>query len=122
MGRKMDRISEMAKDLGRLLGQTEEYRSLKQAISIVDEDKEVTEVRTELEGIELQIKDLINSGEEPDESVKQKYEESLSRLQTSTSYQRLVAAQANFDKVLVKVNQTIQTGIAEGAESRIIRP
>tara|TARA_Y100001934_G_C11634303_1_gene442536 strand:+ start:113 stop:481 length:369 start_codon:yes stop_codon:yes gene_type:complete len=122
MGRKMDRISEMAKDLGRVLGQTEEYRSLKQAISIVDEDKEVTEVRTELEGIELQIKDLINNGEEPDESVKQRYEESLSRLQTSTSYQRLVAAQANFDKVLVKVNQTTQTGIAEGAESRIIRP
>ena len=118
----MDRISEMAKDLGRLLGQTAEYRSLKQAISIVDEDKEVTEVRTELEGIELQIKDLINNGEEPDESVKQRYEESLSRLQTSTSYQRLVAAQANFDKVLVKVNQTTQTGIAEGAESRIIRP
>ena len=118
----MDRISEMAKDLGKLLGQTGEYKALKQAISIVDEDKEVAEVRTELEKIELQVKDLVSSGEEPDESVKKNYEESLSRLQTSTSYQRLVATQANFDKVLVKVNQTIQAGIAEGAASRIILP
>jgi hypothetical protein len=40
----------------------------------------------------------------------------------SPGYQRLVSAQANFDKVLLKVNQTIQAGIAEGAESRIIMP
>jgi hypothetical protein len=33
-----------------------------------------------------------------------------------------VSAQANFDKVLLKVNHTIQEGIAEGAESRIIMP
>ena len=118
----MDRISEMAKELGKLLGQTGEYQSLKQAISIIEEDKEVAEVRTDLEGIELQIKDLVSTGEEPDETLKKKYEESLGRLQTSTSYQRLVAAQTNFDKVLVKVNQTIQVGIAEGSESPIILP
>jgi|TARA_B110000263_G_scaffold71049_1_gene62006 cell fate (sporulation/competence/biofilm development) regulator YlbF (YheA/YmcA/DUF963 family) len=118
----MDRISEIAMDLGRLLGQSGEYQVLKQAISIVDEDTEVAEIRTKLESIELQIKDLVSSGSEPDESVKKTYEESLGHLQTSASYQRLVAAQANFDKVLVKVNQTIQSGMSVGAESRILLP
>jgi hypothetical protein len=54
--------------------------------------------------------------------VKSGYEEAVGRLQASATYQRLVSAQANFDKVLFKVNQTIQEGIAEGGESRIIMP
>ena len=54
--------------------------------------------------------------------MKSGYEGALERLQVSAGYQRLVSAQANFDKVLYKVNQTIQEGIAEGGESRIILP
>ena len=35
-------------------------------------------------------------------------------------YQRLVAAQSNFEKVMYKVNQTVAEGIEQGGESRII--
>ncbi len=118
----MTRMREMAKDLGRALAQTEEYQTLKQTIAGSADDRELAELRAELEGLEDQIEASLRGGNEPSDELKSGYEEAVGRLQTSATYQRLVSAQANFDKVLLKVNQTIQEGIAEGAESRIIMP
>ena len=118
----MIRMNEMAKDLGKALAQTEEYQTLKRAVSGTADDRELAELRTELEGFEGQIEAALGGGNEPTDEVKSGYEEAVGRLQVSAAYQRLVSAQANFDKVLLKVNQTIQEGIVEGAESRIIVP
>ena len=118
----MTRITEMAKDLGKALARTEEYQALRQTISSTADDRELAELRTELEGLEGQIETVLRAGTEPDAALKSGYEETVGRLQVSAGYQRLVSAQTNFDKILLKVNQTIQEGIAEGAESRIIMP
>ena len=118
----MTRMTEMAKDLGKALAQTEEYQTLKRTISSTADDRELTELRTELEGLEGQIEAALRGGNEPTEELKSGYEDAVGRLQASSTYQRLVSAQANFDKVLLKVNRTIQEGIAEGAVSRIIMP
>ena len=118
----MIRMNEMAKDLGKALAQTEEYQTLKRTVSDTADDRELAELRTELEGLEGQIEAQLRGGNEPTDEVKSGYEEAVGRLQASAAYQRLVSAQANFDKVLLKVNQTIQEGIVEGAESRIIMP
>ena len=118
----MSRMMEMAKDLGRALAQTDEYQILKVAVSSTEGDVEMAELRTELEGLERRIEEVLQGGSEPDDELKSTYEDAVRRLQSSSTYQRLVSAQANFDKVLLKVNHTIQEGIAEGAESRIIMP
>ncbi len=118
----MTRIREMAKDLGKALAQTEEYQALKLTVSGTADDPALAEMRTELEGLESQIEAALRHGNEPTEELKSGYEEAVGRLQASAVYQRLVSAQANFDKVLLKVNQTVQEGIVEGAESRIIMP
>ncbi len=118
----MTRVTEMAKDLGKALAQTEEYQALKRTVSDTTDDPELAELRTELESLEGQLEVALRGGDEPNEELKSGYEEAVGRLQVSAPYQRLVSAQANFDKVLFKVNQTIQEGIAEGAESRIIMP
>ena len=118
----MIRMNEMAKDLGKALAQTEEYQTLKRTVSDTADDRELAELRTELEGLEGQIEAQLRGGNEPTDEVKSGYEEAVGRLQASAAYQRLVSAQANFDKLLLKVNQTIQEGIVEGAESRIIMP
>ena len=118
----MTQMAEMAKDLGKALAQTEEYQVLKQTVSSTADDPELADLRTELEGLEGQIEAAMRGGEEPADELKSGYEDAVGRLQASTTYQRLVSAQANFDKVLLKMNQTIQEGIAEGAESRIIIP
>ena len=118
----MTRMMEMAKDLGRALAQTEEYQVLKRTVAGTADDRELAGLRTELEGLEGGIEAALRNGSEPAEELKTGYEEAVGRLQTNAAYQRLVSAQANFDKVLLKVNNTIQEGIAEGAESRIIMP
>ena len=118
----MTRMTEMARDLGKALAQTEECQTLKRTVSGTSDDRELAELRTELEGLEGQIEAALRGGNEPTEELKSGYEDAVGRLQTSAPYQRLVSAQANFDKVLLKVNQTIQDGIAEGSESRNIIP
>lgn len=47
-------------------------------------------------------------------------DELMSKVQGSMLYQRFVAANENFDKVMVQVNQWILEGIKKGATSSII--
>jgi hypothetical protein len=76
-------IAERAADLGRLVGQSDEYQALKRSNERL------------MEHLEL-------------------------RVQAHPAYQGVVAAQANFDKLMMKVNEWILDGIRKGADSRII--
>ncbi len=118
----MPNIDEMAKDLGQALGRTDEYRALKQAAEAVDEDRELVELKNELEKLESELMAQLRSGQEPDGTSRTKYEGLAESLQVRPAYQRLVAGQANFDKILQRVNDTIAKGIQEGASSRIVLP
>ena len=118
----MTRMMEMAKDLGNALARTDEYQVLKRTVSDAEGDAGMVELRAELEALEGKIEGALQGGSEPETALKESYEEAVGRLQSNSTYQRLVSAQANFDKILLKVNRTIQEGIAEGAESRIILP
>jgi cell fate (sporulation/competence/biofilm development) regulator YlbF (YheA/YmcA/DUF963 family) len=118
----MAKIMEMAKDLGQALGRTDEYQALKRAAEAVDDDRDLATLRTELEKLESQMVSALRSGREPEEGQKDRYEELARDLQAKPEYQRLVAAQSNFDKLLQKVNETISKGIQEGSQSRIILP
>lgn len=113
-------IMDMAKDLGGALARTDEYQALRRAAQAADDDREIVELKGTLEGLEGRIRTVLRGGGEPDEEVAREYEEAVSKLQANATYQRLVAAQANFEKVVQKVNDTIQKGLEEGADSRII--
>ncbi len=118
----MNRILEMARELGQSLGRTDEYRALARAAQGVDEERRLVELRNELEKLEGEMVTLLRTGREPEDAQKERYEELARELQATPEYQRLVSAQANFDKILQKVNETISNGIQEGGQSRIILP
>lgn len=118
----MEKIAEMARDLGQALGRTEEYKALKKAADAVDDDRELAELKTSLQALESELMTELRSGQEPSDEKKEEYEALAQKLQARPGYQRLVAAQSNFDKILQKVNETISRGIQEGGESRIIMP
>ncbi len=118
----MERLMEMATDLGRALAQGDEYKVLKMAVASADDDRAIAESRSELEALEKRIEEALRTGGEPDDELKKEYEDAVGRLQTNTKYQVLVSAQANFEKIILKVNQTIQEGIDKGSESRIVMP
>jgi cell fate (sporulation/competence/biofilm development) regulator YlbF (YheA/YmcA/DUF963 family) len=118
----MAALNDMAKKLGNALARTDEYQALKRAISEADDNREIAELRSELETLEGRIETALRAGREPDDEVREAYETAVGKLQSISTYQRLVAAQANFDKVVKKVNKTIQDGLQEGADSRIVLP
>ena len=116
------RFHQLADDLGQALGRTEEYKALKRAIGSIDEDAALADVRGDLGRLEGEIETAVRGGEEPSDEVKGQYEEAVAKLQASPTYQRLVVSQANFDKVMHKVNAVIAEGMEKGGQSRIIVP
>lgn len=113
-------IDEMARELGLALGRTPQYRDLRRAARRADDDRELVKLRNELSRLEERVAQSVQSGEEPPKEVAEEYESVFARLQASPVYQGLVAAQANFDRVLGRVNEGISKAIEEGANSRII--
>ena len=116
------RIEEMARDLGQALGRTEEYQALRKAASGVEEDRDLIGLKNELERLEAEIVTLLRDGKEPDPGTSERYDTLAQSLQVRPAYQRLVASQTNFDKVLQRVNDTIAQGIQDASQSRIILP
>lgn len=113
---------EKAREVGRLLGQTEEYKALQRARQGINEDRDTVELVNKLSELEGTMTSLLQQGKQPDEEMQKEYEETFSRLQGGSRYQALVAAQSNFDKILQKVNEEIGTGMEAGAQSSIILP
>lgn len=113
---------EKAKDVGRLIGQTDEYKALQKAQERLNEDRETVELVNRLSELEKQLQGMLQQGQQPSEEDQEEYQELMSELQGGPRYQAVVAAQSNFDKVVKKVNEKIGEGIEAGAASSIIMP
>ena len=99
---------------------TDEYKALKRASDAAEEDRELVEVRNRIGAIEAELEATLRAGKDPSEELRQSYQETAEELQGMAAFQRIVAAQTNFEKVMQKVNETVAMGIEEGAQSRII--
>ena len=113
-------IFDMAKDLGNSLARTDEYQALKRASDAAEEDRDLVELRNRIQSLEAELQATMQSGQEPSEEMKSSYGQVAEELQAMPAFQRVVAAQTNFEKVMYKVNETVAKGIEEGAKSRII--
>jgi cell fate (sporulation/competence/biofilm development) regulator YlbF (YheA/YmcA/DUF963 family) len=118
----MSSVEQMARELGQALGRTDEFQALNRATAGMDEDRELVELRNEIEKVESEVLALLQSGKEPEDDVRERYERLVQELQVRPGYQRFVVAQPNFDKLLHRVNDTISAAIQEGSRSRIILP
>jgi cell fate (sporulation/competence/biofilm development) regulator YlbF (YheA/YmcA/DUF963 family) len=117
-----DILSDKARELGRMLGQSSEYQALSKARERLSNDRAAVTSLNRLAELEDGLAGSLQRGEEPPEEMRTEYETVFSELQASPIYQSVVAAQSNFDKVLTRVNEDIGKGIDSGAQSRIILP
>jgi len=113
-------LNQMAKDLGAAIGRTDEYRALQRAIQAADEDRTFVEARSELQTLEGQMEADLRAGKELSEEIKGSYEGLMDRIQVNSKYQRVVASQSNFEKLMARVNAVIGDGMKEGGKSRIV--
>jgi hypothetical protein len=63
---------------------------------------------------------MLERGERPTQEMELQLDDLLCQVQVNATYQRLVVAQENFDKVMSRVNEWILQGIEKGAASPII--
>jgi len=113
-------IYDMARELGGALARTDEYQAFKRAMDATSDDRDLVELRNRIESLEASIEAELRAGKEPSDELKIAYGDATEELQRLAVYQRLVAAQSNFEKIMYKVNRTVAEGIEEGAQSRII--
>jgi len=108
-------IEDKAKELGRIIGQSSEYQAVKRANESLGDDREAVVLLRRMEA-----QRLIERGERPTEQMERDLDDLLTKVQTNPTYQRLVSAQENYDKLMMKVNDWIVDGIKKGATSSII--
>jgi len=117
-----ERIFEKAEELGRVISQIPEFAYLQAAHRDIGEDRDATEMLNKLRALQETLLEAVGRGEEPSADEEQEFSELQEKVQTSTRYQALISAQANFDKLMERVHQKIGEGIRKGEESRIIIP
>ena len=113
-------IDDKAEELGRLLGQTEEYKALRRASDRLREDAAVQKVIAEAEQLAQQIEQSAQQGQEPTKEQVDQYDKALQSVQGNPVYQQMVASQANFEKLMSKINARIYDGMKKGSASPII--
>ncbi len=113
-------LEDKAKELGRLIGQSAEYKAVKRANDALNEDKPAVALLRQMEQIRLDAQRMIERGEQPTEKMENQLDVLLGQVQGNTVYQNVVAAQENFEKVMTRVNEWILDGIKKGAASPII--
>ena len=113
-------LNERAVELGRLIGQTPEYQAVKRASDALNEDKEAIALLEKMERLRREAQQAIARGEQPTAEMEAELDALLSKVQVNPTYQRVIVANENFDKVMVNVNQWILEGIKKGATSSII--
>lgn len=113
-------IEDKAKELGRLIGQSSEYKEVKRASDALNEDKDTVTLLQRMDQLRVEAQRMIQRGERPTQEMEQELDRLLVQVQGRSAYQRLLVAQENFDKTMGRVNDWILDGIEKGAASPII--
>ena len=113
-------LEEKAKELGRIIGQSSEYQAVKKSSEALNSDREAVSVLQEMEKIRQDAQKMIQRGEQPTPEMELQLDDLLMKVQGNPVYQRAIAAQENFDKVMYQVNNWIMDGMKKGATSSII--
>lgn len=113
-------LEDKAKEIGRLIGQSSEYQAVKRANDALSGDSAAVALLREMERLRQEAQRMIERGEQPTEEMERQLDELLGRIQTNPIYQRVVVAQENFDKLMMRVNDWIMEGIQKGSASPII--
>ncbi len=113
-------IEDKAQELGRLIGQSNEYQALRRAEQAVRDDPEAQQALETVARLTREFEAMVAQGQSPDEAQAQSYETQLRAFDMSPVGQTYVVARTNVDKLMQRVNQAIGEGIERGATSGII--
>ena len=77
-------LEDKAKDLGRTIGQSDEYKAVKRSSEALNADAQATDVLRKMETIRTQAQAMIDRGEEPTPDMEQALDALLGRCRGTT--------------------------------------
>src|SRR6202171_4889852 len=107
-------LEEKGKELGRMIGQRPQSQVLTRSGEALNADREAVALLQEMEKLRGEAQQLIQRGENPTPEMEQQLDSMLEKIQAQAAYQRAVAAQENFDYLMLRVNQWIMDGMKQG--------
>ncbi|MEO7986047.1 MAG: YlbF family regulator [Gemmatimonadales bacterium] len=113
-------IWDKAQELGRIIGQSTEYQTLRRTESSLRDDADTVAKLDLIQTLARQVDQAVATGKMPDQATAEAYENAVRELEMSPVGQAYVVARANFEKLMGKVNQQISEGMEKGAASSII--
>ncbi len=113
-------IWDKAQELGRLIGQSPEYKTLRRTEQELREDKDTVAKLDAIQQLAAKVDQMVAQGHMPDQETATAYESAVRELEVSPTGQAYAVARANFEKLMTKVNQQIGEGMDKGATSSII--
>ncbi len=113
-------LEDKARELGRLIGQSDEYKATMRANAALQEERDTVALLRSMEQLRRTAQEMLARGEEPTEEMERKLDALLAQVQGMPAYQRLAVAQENLEKLMRRVNDWIGDGIEQGAKSPII--
>ena len=116
----MDLLWEKAREVGRLVAQSDEYKAFKRANERLADDRDTVTNINRLGELQDQIARGMQQGQEPTDAEREEFERIAGSVQTSGTYQAFEAARANFDRLMMRIDEEIAKGIEAGEQSRII--
>ena len=118
----MEMIWEKAREVGRLVAQSAEYKAFKRANTQMADDRELVTRLNRLNELQVSFQGSIEEGNEPPMEEQEEFERLATSVQSSPMYQGFASAQANFDRLMVRIQEEIAKGVEAGEQSRIILP
>ena len=116
----MEQLWEKAREVGRLVAQTDEFKAFKRANDQLADDREAVSRINRLSELQETIAQALQRGEEPGEAEREEYETIVNAVQANAAYQAFEVARANFDRLMARIDEEIAKGIEAGEQSRII--
>jgi cell fate (sporulation/competence/biofilm development) regulator YlbF (YheA/YmcA/DUF963 family) len=116
----MEQLWEKARDIGRLVAQSDEYKALRRANERLADDRDTVAGINRLGELQDGIAQALQGGQEPDDAEREEFERLATRVQASGAYQAFEAARSNFDRLMMRIDEEIAKGIEAGEQSRII--
>lgn len=116
----MDLIWEKARDIGRLVAQSDEYKALKRANDTLADDRDTVTGINRLGKLQESIASALQQGREPSDEEREEFERLAGTVQVAPAYQAFENARANFDRLMMRIDEEIAKGIEAGEQSRII--
>lgn len=116
----MELLWEKARETGRLVAQSDEYQAFKRANERLADDRDTVTAINRLSELQESITRTLAEGGAPPQADREEYEKIVSTVQMNPAYQGFESARANFDRMMMRIDEEIAKGIEAGEKSRII--